>query len=128
MKKVNSLAIVFLLSLVSLSAGAQTKGTVDFFAGKWNVLVKGTPSGDSRMLIVLDKKDVSLAGVVQDSLGVEIAKIDKIEAGAKEPGLIVYFNSHGYDVNVELSKKDDDHVIGSLMGMFDAEGERIKKQ
>jgi hypothetical protein len=26
-----------------------------------------------------------------------------------------------------MNKKDDDHVSGSLMGMFDADGERIKE-
>jgi hypothetical protein len=25
-----------------------------------------------------------------------------------------------------MNKKDEDHVVGSLMNMFDAEGERIK--
>ncbi len=39
----------------------------------------------------------------------------------------VYFNAQGYDVNVVMNKKDDDHVSGSLMGMFDADGERIKE-
>jgi hypothetical protein len=38
----------------------------------------------------------------------------------------VYFNTQGYDVNLELNKKDDDHVTGSLMGMFDADGDRVK--
>jgi hypothetical protein len=26
-----------------------------------------------------------------------------------------------------MDKKDDDHVTGSMMGMFDAEGERAKE-
>ena len=38
----------------------------------------------------------------------------------------VYFNAEGYDVNLEMNKKDEDHVTGSLMGMFDSEGERVK--
>jgi hypothetical protein len=29
-------------------------------------------------------------------------------------------------VNLAMTKKDDDHITGSLMGMFDAEGERVK--
>ncbi len=39
----------------------------------------------------------------------------------------VYFNTQGYDVNLEMNKKDDDHIIGNLMGMFDAEGDRVKQ-
>jgi hypothetical protein len=38
----------------------------------------------------------------------------------------VYFNIQGYDVNLEMNKKDDDRITGSMMGMFDAEGDRVK--
>lgn len=36
------------------------------------------------------------------------------------------FNISGYDVTLYL-KVDDDHAKGDLMGMFDAEGTRVKK-
>jgi hypothetical protein len=123
MKKVSLLfsAVFFLLSMY---ANAQSKTGADYFAGKWNVLVKGTPDGDHRMVFVLDKKDTTLIGVVQDTAGKEIAKIDKIDIADKTAK--VYFNASGYDVNVEINQKDDDHVTGNLMGMFNAEGERIK--
>ena len=122
MKKVTFLlaGLFFLFTAVN----AQTTGA-DYFAGKWNVLVKGTPNGDARMFIVLDKKDSTLAGTVQDSTGKEMSKIEKVDlAGDKAT---VYFNANGYDVNLEMDKKDDDHVTGSVMGMFDAEGERVKQ-
>jgi hypothetical protein len=123
MKKVSLLfsAVFFLLSMY---ANAQSKTGADYFAGKWNVLVKGTPDGDHRMVFVLDKKDTTLIGVVQDTTGKEIAKIDKIDIADKTAK--VYFNASGYDVNVEINQNDDDHVTGNLMGMFNAEGERIK--
>jgi hypothetical protein len=35
--------------------------------------------------------------------------------------------SQGYDVSLALTKKDDDHATGSLMGMFDALADRVKK-
>ena len=124
MKKL-SLAIAGLcFLLLSIGAQAQTTGT-DYFAGKWNVLVKGTPNGDARMFFVLDKKDSTLTGSVQDSTGKEISKIDKVEVSGDKA--TVYFNAQGYDVNLEMNKKDDDHTTGSMMGMFDAEGERVKK-
>jgi hypothetical protein len=107
-----------------LAVNAQTTGA-DYFAGKWNVLVKGTPNGDARMFIVLDKKDTTLAGSVQDSTGKEMSKIEKVDLAADKA--TVYFNAQGYDVNLEMDKKDDDHVTGSVMGMFDAEGERVKE-
>ena len=33
----------------------------------------------------------------------------------------------GYDLSLTLAKKDEDHVTGSLMAMFQAEGERVKE-
>jgi hypothetical protein len=123
MKKFKSVFIGIILLLGVVVVKAQTTGA-DYFAGKWSVLVKGLPSGDTKMFFVLAKKDTSMTGAVQDSTGTEIAKIDKVEL--KENTATVYFSAQGYDVNLAMTKKDDDHIIGSLMGMFDAEGERIK--
>jgi hypothetical protein len=119
-----SKSILFgLLLLFSTGAKAQTV-TADYFSGKWNVLLKGLPDGDTKMFIVLEKKDTTMTGVVQDSTGTQISKIDKVEL--KENTATVYFTAQGYDVNLSMTKKDDDHITGSLMGMFDAEGERVK--
>ena len=114
---------VFILFL-TFSVHAQTGGGADYFAGKWNVLIKGLPQGDAKMFFVLEKKDTTMTGVVQDSTGTQISKLDKVELGTTSATL--YFNVQGYDVNLVMNKKDDDHVTGNLMGMFDAEGERVK--
>jgi hypothetical protein len=114
---------VFILFL-TLKTHAQTGAGADYFAGKWNVVIKGTPQGDARMFFVLEKKDSTMTGVVQDSTGTQISKLDKVELAANSATL--YFNVQGYDVNLVMNKKDDDHVTGSLMGMFDADGERVK--
>lgn len=117
--------ILFVLTVSTADVFAQAQSDVDYFAGKWSVLVKGTPNGDSRMVFALDKSDTGLTGVVQDTTGVEISKIDKIEV---VPGKItVFFNAQGFDVDMALNKKDEDHVTGSLMGMFTVEGSRKKK-
>jgi hypothetical protein len=113
---------LFLLLLIP-GAKAQTS-SADYFAGKWNVLVKGLPQGDTKMFIVLEKKDTTMTGVVQDSTGNQVSKIDKVELNGGTA--TVYFSAQGYDVNLVMNKKDDDHITGSLMGMFDAEGERVK--
>ena len=110
--------------LLSFVIHAQSKTGADYFEGKWNILVKGTPNGDSKMIIVLEKKDSTLKGVVQDTTGKEISKIDKIEL--TEMRTTLYFNAQSYDVNVVMNKKDDNHVTGSLLGMFDVEGDRVK--
>jgi hypothetical protein len=121
------LSVVFFSLLLSSIAGdlfAQTNSDIDFFAGKWSVLVKGTPSGDATMIFLLDKTDAGLTGVVQDTTGVEISKIDRVELVPDK--MTVYFNAQGFDVNVDLAKKDEDHISGSLMSMFTAEGVRKK--
>ncbi len=124
MKKVSVLFTGLFFLLLSLGGRAQTS-VADYFAGKWSVLVKGLPQGDSKMIFVMNKKDTTMTGAVQDSAGTEIAKIDKVELNGDKA--TIYFTAQGYDVNLEMNKKDDDHVTGSMMGMFDAEGERVKK-
>src|SRR4030095_297002 len=124
MKKTGSLLAGLMLLLLSVAANAQSKTGADYFEGKWSVLLKNLPRGDTKMIIVLQKKDTTITGIVQDSTGKEITKIDKVELA--ETTATVYFNTQGYDVNLVMTKKDEDHITGSLMGMFEAEGERLK--
>ena len=124
MKKFTSVLVGILCLVVSVGANAQSKVGADYFKGKWSVLLKGTPNGDAKMIFVLENRNDSIAGVVQDTAGVEIAKITNVEL--KDNEVTLYFTTQGYDVNLLLTKKDDDHTTGSLMSMFDAEGVRIK--
>jgi hypothetical protein len=125
MKKISLLFAGLFLLLLSLHVNAQEKKGADFFAGTWSVLVKGTPNGDAKMIYVLENKDGKITGVVQDSTGKEISKIDNSEV--KDDEVTVYFNTQGYDINVNLKKKDEDHAAGSLMGMFDTVADRVKQ-
>ena len=122
MKKLS--VFISALCIFFLSTGAMAQTGADYFAGKWNMLVKGLPNGDTKMLVILDKKDTTMTGVIQDSVGTEISKFSKVEL--KEQEVTVYFTAQGYDVYLLMTKKDDDHVTGSMMGMFDAEGIRAK--
>jgi uncharacterized protein YvpB len=124
MKQANLLMIGVFFTLLSVTAHAQSKTGADYFAGKWKILVKGTPDGDSKMVFVLSKGDTAFTGVVQDSTGADISKISKIIL--KDTVIAVFFTAQGYDIDVILTKKSDDHVTGSLMSMFDVEGDRIK--
>ena len=123
---------IFLLTLVAglfltLSATAQTQPKVpmDFYVGNWKVLMKETPQGDVKLVFKVEKKGEELAGVVQDTTGKEITVISKIEYA--NDGVTIYFSAAGYDLSLTLAKKDEDHVTGSLMAMFQAEGERVKE-
>ena len=125
MKKYYQTILTAILILFSVFANAQSSTTPNYFEGKWNILLKGLPDGDTKMYLVLQKRDTTWSGVVQDSTGAEISKIDKFEMG--EAMATVYFNARGYDVNLVMNKKDDDHITGTLMGMFDAVGDRVKE-
>ena len=115
-----------LLSLaLSFNAHAQSKSGADFFEGKWKVLITGTPYGDLKRVYILEKKDNGLAGTVLDSTGKEISKCSKIEV--KDNEVTLYYTALGNDVSIVLTRKDEDHVTGRAMGMFDAKGERIKQ-
>jgi len=124
MKKFNVFIAAAFFLFLSMGAKAQSKTGADYFTGTWSVLIKGTPGGDAKMVFVLDKKDATMTGIIKDSTNTEIAKITNAEL--KDNQLTVYFTTSGYDVNLVMDKKDDDHITGSLMGMFDAEGDRVK--
>lgn len=124
MKRITSIAIGSLLMLLAVSTNAQTKTGADFFAGKWKVLITGTPYGDLKRIYVLEKSGNTLTGIVQDSTGKEITKCSNVEV--KDNEVTLYYQAMGNDVSITLIKKDDDHVTGSVLGQFDAKGERIK--
>ena len=124
MKNLSACIATACLIILSVSTKAQTQTVPDYFAGKWNMLVKGLPNGDTKMIVVLDKKDTTLVGVIQDSVGTEISKFSKVDV--RENGVTVYFTAQGYDVYMSMMKKDEDHIIGTMMDMFDAEGTKIK--
>ncbi len=123
MKKINQLVAGVFALMFTLNVSAQTTG-VDYFEGKWNMLVKGVPQGDTKLVISLERKDSTLVGAVLDTTGKEVAKIEKIELDGTTA--TVFFHAQGYDVNLVMTKKDEDHVTGSMMGMFEAEGDRVK--
>ena len=126
MKKLIVLTTGLLSLVLSFNAHAQSKTGADFFAGKWNVLVTGTPYGDLKRVYILDKKDNGLVGTVLDgATGKEISKCSKIDI--QDDNVTLYYQSMGNDVNIVLTKKDDDHITGRALGMFDAKGERIKQ-
>ena len=124
MKKLVFFLTAIVFSVLSLHADAQEKTGADYFAGKWNVVVKATPNGDRKMVFALDKTENTITGVVQDTTGIVLSKIVKAELSANS--ITVYFSMNDHDVSLDLTKKDEDHASGSAMGMFDAEAERVK--
>jgi hypothetical protein len=126
MKKLCSVFAGLFLLLTSFTLSAQTKPAEDYFAAKWDMVFEGLPQGDPRMIISLERKDGKLGGSIMDSAQKEIAKISKVEE--KDKSVTVYFTAQGYDVTLDMTKKDEDNITGNLMGMFEAKGVRIKEE
>jgi hypothetical protein len=122
MKTIKILSIVIFSSLLFLtSAKAQDKA--DYFLGKWDLLATGTPGGDSKMLVSLERVDGKLKGGMFDpATGKPTLTFSKVEETEKT--VTVYFEAGGYNVYIYLEKKDEDHVTGSMMDMFDVTGKR----
>ena len=122
------LPVIIALSILFLSVqvNAQSKAGADYFKGTWSVLLKGTPGGDGKLTIILNAANDSITGVAKDTTGAELSKITNVDL--KDTSISFGFTAQGYDVTLVLNKRDDDHVYGSLMDMFDAEGERVRDQ
>ena len=125
MKKL-SLTFALVLGLfLSINVKAQT--APNYFIGKWDVLLKGLPQGDAHILFKLADSAGHLKGVLVDTTAAhKDIPLTKVEQDGDK--ITMYFTAQGYDVSLLLAKKDDDHVSGSLMSMFDAVGTRIKEK
>ena len=124
MRKV-SLIGLFLIIAVAFNTKAQTTAPAEFFAGKWDVTILGTPNGDSKMLVELVRQDGKLTGQMSNPAE-PTAEKTPVTVAENADLLELAFNAQGYDVTINLKKVDDDNLKGSLMGMFDANAKRIK--
>lgn len=124
MKKLSLTIVLFVLAL-SFNSFAQT-APADFFAGKWEILVEGTPNGDAKFATELIRKDGKLVGELKVAAGDAKETIPATVEEA-EGKITIFFSTQGYDVNIELNKVDDNNLKGTLMNMFDAKAKRIKE-
>ena len=120
---VNLMAVI----LVAIAAKVNAQTQTNYFVGKWDVLVKGLPQGDTHMKFNIADSAGHMKGALLDTTAahkdIALTKID--QDGDK---VTLYFSTQGYDVNLLLAKKDDDHATGSLMGMFEANAIRLKEK
>ena len=107
-------------------APIATPAAADFFTGKWELLIVGTPQGDAKMIANFTRKDGKLVGELSDPVDLQKEKtpITNIEEEATK--ITIYFTASGYDLNVPLEKVDDDNLKGQLMNMFETTARRIK--
>lgn len=123
MKKLATLFAILLGFFLSQNSKAQA--VKDYYPGKWIITVYGTPQGDAKLTFLLERKYNKLSGVIKDSSGTKIlTPITQFDE--KDKTLTMAFNLQNYDLTLTLDPVDDDHVKGSMIGMFDAKGIRIK--
>jgi hypothetical protein len=120
-----TLILAGLMAFVFMATTAKAQSTpATYFAGKWDILVKGTPNGDVHMFFTITEKDGAFTGTMENPETKKEEPVTKVEKNEK--GIAIFFTTQGYDVNITMEKKDDDHVTGSLLGMFECTGERVK--
>lgn len=123
--KINKLVfatIMCMLSVIMVQASSQL--SPEYFEGKWAVLVKGTPNGDATIPVRFETVEGKTIGYFMEEGATEESKMSSVTISGDVVNTA--FNISGYDVTLSLKKVDDDHAKGDLMGMFDAEGTRVK--
>ncbi|MBL4559372.1 MAG: hypothetical protein JKX79_00155 [Labilibaculum sp.] len=123
MKKVKLILFGMLFSLIALAGNAQND---DYFVGKWNFEIVGTPSGDTQSTLTFERKDGELGGTME-SEGKALITFSRVELDGDE--ITAYFTSDsGYDVYFYLEKIDGNNAEGSMMDFFDATAKRIAEK
>jgi hypothetical protein len=126
MKKSGLLIAGFYLFLFSIGLNAQTKSGYDFFAGKWNIIVTGSPQGDVKMVVNFENINNAVSASIKDSTGKDLYKVTNTEID-NDKSVITFIGSQGSDVPLTLMKKDETNITGDIMGMFEVEGKRASK-
>jgi hypothetical protein len=126
MKKFNGFITILFFLISSVQAGAQTKLASDYFVGKWHLTCKGTPNGDAKMFVSLQRRAGKLTGTILDTDTHKEYELTKVEE--KGSTATLYFKRFLFTVHLMLERKDADHVAGSLMDKYEAKGDRIKEK
>ena len=99
---------------------------VDYFVGKWNATMIGTPGGDVPVTLNLERKDGKLSGTMSSKMQNDQAMpLDKVEEST-DGKIKVFFQANGMNINMELERDGDDTLKGKLMGMFEVKASRVK--
>ena len=117
----SSLLLAFIILFISFSTlFAQKIDTT--FAGKWNVLIKETPQGDFNIPMRFEIVDNKISGFFTDPESKE--ELPMSEVNFVNEKLTAALSLGNYDLTFDFTKKDDNHIIGSLMGSFEVIGTR----
>ncbi|RXK50679.1 hypothetical protein [Aquirufa rosea] len=121
MKKV-SMLLALLAFFVSFQSFSASSFAPDFFAGKWEIVVVGTPNGDTKLISEITRVEGKLKAVLKGEAGDLDASVEE-----KENQVQIFFQAQGMDITMTLTKVDDDNLKGDLLGMFETKAKRIKE-
>jgi hypothetical protein len=125
MKKTGFFFIALFLGII-FNGFSQTAVPTDFFAGKWEITILGTPNGDNKMVTELVRKDGKLTGELKDPTDTTKPAIPITSVEEKNGVIEISFSASGYDITLPLKKEDENTLKGKVMDMFDAKAVRIK--
>lgn len=125
MKRLVVVIAMFLLASSTNSVKAQDS-TSQFFKGKWEFFVKGTPNGDVTLPVRFEMVESKLMGFFFSPDTKSEVKMDTVYLANDKVNMA--FNIMSYDVTLFVSKKDADHAEGSLMNMFEVLATRKKEE
>ncbi|OIN57437.1 hypothetical protein [Arsenicibacter rosenii] len=122
------LTLFLFMMLVTTLGYAQTTSTppTDFFAGKWEISVAGTPMGDVKLVTDLVRKNSVLTGELSDPADTTKQKRPITKVEEKGDKLIIYFeSSQAGELAIDLNKVDENMLKGTVYN-FEAIAKRIK--
>lgn len=128
MKKLSTFFVFSFLFLLFFTTNLQAQNApADYFAGTWNVKAFGLPDGDTEMTLLFEKKDGKLTGGILDPATKKVANpFTKVELVGNKVTAYFMAPEQQMEVYLNLEKKDDTAVKGSIMDMFNMEGTKAK--
>ncbi len=121
-------ASIFLIALffgIALNGFSQTAPT-DFYVGKWEVTILGTPNGDAKLIATISLKDGKLVGEMTNPAEPTAAANPLTSVEETNGQMTIFFSAQGYDLSIPFEKVDNDNLKGKLMDMFDCTAKRVK--
>ncbi len=125
MRKTSMFLFLVLMS-IAFGSRAQTAAPDDFFAGKWEIVIAGTPNGDAKLVTDLVRKDGKLTGELSDPTDPDKPKMPLTKVEENGDTLTLYFDtSQAGELALSLKKVDPDTLKGSVYN-FEAVARRVK--
>ncbi len=122
--------VIFFIVLffgIALNSFSQTANTpADFYVGKWEIIIIGTPNGDAKMITTISRKDGKLVGEMTNPAEPTTPANPLTSVEEADGKMTIFFSTSGYDLSIPFEKVDTDNLKGKLMDMFDVTAKRVK--